>query len=280
MPDEDDDLSETLQFVAAGRRPAARARIANSSDTRAFLDTGLELLRQDLFDHTGPDDENSPRPSVLFRSLSRPRLIEAGNRLRVSGRLPPGTMTTDGQFRDRWRYADEFAEDLVSYLFRFYPYAQQMKMVRASIESGPLKDASLATLIESLSAAEIDRSTADTASTLRTLVQWALPNHPRVRELAVATYRDQRIPAWAGVYEFIGSRYGLFLKAEYSWIDVAELLNTMVEGASLRAVLDKNLVTLASGGNVLSTSIRLMLPALLEDGTSNMSFESMYPIRS
>ena len=41
----DDDLASVLSNVAADARPATRTKIANSAETRAFLEIGLLLLR-------------------------------------------------------------------------------------------------------------------------------------------------------------------------------------------------------------------------------------------
>src|ERR1700754_4795801 len=51
----DDNLSAVLANVAADARTSTRERIANSPETREFLEIGLLLLRDDLLDHRGPD---------------------------------------------------------------------------------------------------------------------------------------------------------------------------------------------------------------------------------
>jgi hypothetical protein len=48
---DDDDLSSVLSNIAADARPTTRNKIANSQETRAFLEIGLLLLRDDLLDH-------------------------------------------------------------------------------------------------------------------------------------------------------------------------------------------------------------------------------------
>ena len=63
--------------MCADARPATRKKIANSPETRAFLEIGLLLLHDDLLDHRGPDllaDHDAG--TRLFAGLSQARLIE------------------------------------------------------------------------------------------------------------------------------------------------------------------------------------------------------------
>ena len=70
-----------LSNVAADARPATRRKIANSRETRAFLEIGLLLLHDDLLDHRGPDMLDDHDASTrLFAGLSQARLIERAER--------------------------------------------------------------------------------------------------------------------------------------------------------------------------------------------------------
>src|SRR5918997_6531842 len=70
-----DDLAPALTNVAADARPGTRAKIANSPETRAFLELGLQLLRDDLLDHRGPDlQDDHDAGTRLFTGLSQARL--------------------------------------------------------------------------------------------------------------------------------------------------------------------------------------------------------------
>ena len=73
----DDDLASVLSNITADARPATRNKIANSAETRAFLEIGLLLLRDDRLDHRGPDllAENDAG-TRLFAGLSQAQLIE------------------------------------------------------------------------------------------------------------------------------------------------------------------------------------------------------------
>ena len=97
--------------------PRTRAKIANSPETRAFLEIGLLLLRDDLLDHRGPDllDEHDAG-TRLFTGLSQARLIERAEQEDRNEDRPK--MLTVGMFRDRWRYKSRYTEDLIAYLMR------------------------------------------------------------------------------------------------------------------------------------------------------------------
>jgi hypothetical protein len=55
--DPDEDLSGTLQYIGMNMLARTRAKLANSPETRDFLELGLALLQTDLLEHTGPDIE-------------------------------------------------------------------------------------------------------------------------------------------------------------------------------------------------------------------------------
>jgi hypothetical protein len=89
MPE--DDLSAVLTNVAADARPATRVKIANSPETRAFLDIGLLLLCDDLLDHRGPDLlDDHDAGTRLFTGLSQSRLIERADHEDVHAEHPRG----------------------------------------------------------------------------------------------------------------------------------------------------------------------------------------------
>jgi hypothetical protein len=58
--------------------------------------------------------------------------------------------------------------------------------------------------------------------------------------------------------------YGLRLKPDVTWSDVALLFNAVVEGALLRARIYGKEATLSNGERVLAGAILAMLPSLVE----------------
>jgi hypothetical protein len=123
---------------------------------------------------------------------------------------------------------------------------------------------SLGTLIDRLAEEETNYAITDTVSSLQTVVQRSLPKHPMVKVYVSEMY-GKRIPAWADNYQLIAEKYDLRLRAQYSWYDVAQLLNAIVEGTSLRGAIDASLARLSNGHSILAVCIRLMLPSLLTD---------------
>ncbi len=268
------DLAVLLEHVGIDRRPGARAEMARSPDTRAFLEIGVELLVDDLLQHSGPAADGASTAAALFRGLSRQRIVEKGAAMRAEGRLP-GTITSESQFKDRWRYADRYTEDLLAYLFRLGPYQAHFGRVWAALDA-ELSDLSLGQVIDALAAAEVEMVAHDPFVVLQSVVQRALPNHPKVTAYARVMY-EVILPEWARLHEAICRRYGLALRPGHTWVDVAELLNVVVLGTAERIQADGSRRVLSNGRGVLAEAIRLMVPALtdLPPGTC---LDELYPV--
>lgn len=271
---DDGDLAVLLEHVGSDRRPAARTELARSADTRAFLDVGVELLVGDLLRHAGPDPDGASSAAVLFRGLSRQRIVEKGAAMRAEGRLP-GTITSEGQFKDRWRYADRYTEDLLAYLFRLDLYREHVRGVWAALHT-EYAHVSLGELIDAVSAAEVEHIAYHPVVALQSVVQRALPSHPRVRAHARVLY-ETLLPAWAELYEAGFGRYGLTLREGHTWLDLAELFNTVAEGTAQRILADRSRHLLSNGRGILAAAVRLMIPTLtdLPPGTS---LDELYPV--
>ena len=100
-PDPEEDLFPTLRYVGTGMLAKTRARLANTRETRAFLELGLALLSADLIEYTGPDFEEGI-PSRLFESLSRERIMTLAEDRDPTHTLPLGV----NMFRHRWARKD------------------------------------------------------------------------------------------------------------------------------------------------------------------------------
>jgi hypothetical protein len=254
----DDDLSLYLFNVAADARPATRKKIAASAETRAFLEVGLLLLQDDLIDHRGPDlladDDAGTR---LFAGLSQARLIERAEQEDARAKRP--RVLTVGMFRDRWRYKNRYTEDLIAFLFRPAVLERQMIAVQ-EVSSRLANTSSFEELIRQLTRTVLELTLNDPLWSLQTILRVALPNHPRVRE---AARYEQWIARWAQIYESLAGVYGITLRPEYTWLDVAEIFNSVMEGARVRARSIGRVVTLSSGESVAAGAIFAMLPGLI-----------------
>jgi hypothetical protein len=257
MPE--DDLSTILSNVAADARPATRQKIANSPETRAFLEIGLQLLRDDLLDHRGPDllAENDAG-TRLFAGLSQARLIERAERDGADEDRPK--MLTVGMFRDRWRYKARYTEDLIAYVMRPTIYEQTMLELNAAARALPPK-MPFPQLARFVSDAVMEATLKDPLWSLQTIIWVALPNHPRVQMFLKARY-EQWIAHWASTYEQLAVRYDLRLRPGVTWLDVAELFNSVADGARVRGFAMGALASLSSGDSVVVGAIRAMMPAL------------------
>jgi hypothetical protein len=256
-PGPDEDLVPTLSYIGMGMLAKTRTRLANSPETREFLELGLALLRTDLIDHTGPDFELGDR-SRLFESVSRARIMALAkqrdpDRARLLG---------ENMFRHRWRRKDHYTEDLIAYLFRLGPQQRHLDdMFATSIAL--IDEISLGQLVRTLAAAEVDAMLADPLVALQAIVQTALPKHPRVQEFTRAQY-EYLLPRWAQLYARVATAYGLSLKSGRTWDDVALLFNSVVEGALMRARVEGAETRLSNGDGVLAGAILAMLPSLLD----------------
>jgi hypothetical protein len=172
-------------------------------------------------------------------------------------------LLTVNMFRHRWDRKDRYSEDLISYLFRLGPQRERLKEME-SAALALLPDVSLKELVQLLATAEVDTILIDPIFNLQTIIQAALPNHPKVRQFTQAQY-EMILTGWANLYERIAMAYGLELKPGLTWSDVALLFNTVVEGALVRARIDKVEAVLSNGERVLAGAILVMLPALMQE---------------
>jgi hypothetical protein len=258
----EDDLASVLSNVAADARPGTRVKIANSPETRAFLEIGLLLLRDDLLDHRGPDllDEHDAG-TRLFAGLSQARLVERSEREEQDDERP--RMLTVGMFRDRWRYKSRYTEDLIAYLMRPALLEENIGSLQRALRALPA-DISFAELVRRMVDAVLDSTLNDPLWSLQTIIWVALPNHPRVRVFLKS--HEYWITEWAVLYEQVGGRFGLQLRPGYTWLDVAHLYNSVADGARMRAKGGGSVAALSSGANVVVGAIHAMMPGLFVNG--------------
>jgi hypothetical protein len=258
-----DDLSSVLSNVAADARTATRHKIANSAETRAFLEVGLLLLRDDLLEHPGPDLlDDHDAGTCLFAGLSQARLIERAEAESAHDERPK--VLTVGMFRDRWRYKSRYTEDVIAYLLRPALIEARIGEMREAVRRVS-RETPFLQLVRQLADTAMASTLHDPLWSLQTILWVALPNHPRVQMFLKARY-EEWITHWAAIYEELAARYGLELRPDYTWRDVAELFNAVADGARMRARAMGSVAELSSGENVLIGAIHTMMPGLLADG--------------
>ncbi|MCE7008357.1 hypothetical protein LWC34_36930 [Kibdelosporangium philippinense] len=237
------DLSDVLHHIALAAWAETRVRIANSPETRRFLELGLGLLREDLLRHTGPVIDGGDK-SRLFDAVSRERILARDESLSAN------------MFRRRWNLKNHYTEDLIAYLFRLGPQHERLDAMDAAADQ-LMTSVSFGELVRTLSAAALDQAKTDELSPLRMIFEVALPSHPRVREFAAAQ-QELLLPRWAGIYERVATAYRLELAPGRTWTDVALIFNTLLHGA---LVLRGH--KLSSGEDVLLGGILATLSSLV-----------------
>jgi hypothetical protein len=256
---DEDDLPSVLVNVALDARPVTRERIANSPETRAFLDVGLLLLRDDLLDHRGPDlQDDHDAGTRLFAGLSQARLIERA--AQEDAQVEQPRILTVGMFRDRWRYKSRYTEDLIAYLLRPSTRESIVRDMREATRKLP-SDVPFADLVRRLTPIVLGSTLTDPLWRLQMIIRVALPNHPRVQAFSKHRYQ-QWVSVWATMIEEIAARYELELRPGYTWLDTAELFHVVADGARLRARTLGSVAELSSGDNVLAGAVLAMLPGL------------------
>jgi hypothetical protein len=251
----DDDLSGVLSDIGLGMMASTRARLANSPETRQFLELGLALLRENLLGHTGPDFDNGKRSS-LFESVSRERIMQVASgsdneRVR---------MLSVNMFRHRWDRKDRYTEDLISYMFRLAPQKEHLDAMDA-VSGQLITQMDIHDFIRTLAGHELTTMLDDPMAEVQAIVQNALPNHPRVREFCRAQL-DNLLPRWAHLYEKVATAYGLNLRPGHTWLDVAIMFNAVIEG-ELAWTRVGGRRTLSNGQDVLTSTILAMMPSLV-----------------
>lgn len=162
-PDPNEDLSATLRHIAPTKLAKTRASLANSPETREFLELGLTLLRIDLLEHTGPDLEQGIH-SRLFESLSRERIMALAKDQDTEGTHRLGV----GMFRNRWERKGQYTEDLIAYLFRLEPQKRHFEEM-AEAGRALTKEVSFGELIRLLAAAETEAVMSDQRVSLQSM---------------------------------------------------------------------------------------------------------------
>jgi hypothetical protein len=264
-----DDLSDVLTSMATRRDEATHAKRANSFATREFLNAGVAILHDSLLANDGTDIRR--RYAELFEPLRRSAVTRG-----ASQRNPGHEGLGEGAYNNRWNYKDEYVKDLISYILRSAHKKNHYIALRRAISSGQLGDATLGELILNLAVTETRLAQADDIFALTYVIHSALPSDPVVRERAREFY-ETCIEEWAITYQVIAERYGLQLKPELSWRDLASILSTVTDGVIVRSSLDGDLALLDNKVPILVKLVELILPQILDGDPETGSFTSLKP---
>ncbi|GIF66456.1 hypothetical protein Ais01nite_44910 [Asanoa ishikariensis] len=220
---DDEDLGAVLTNVRPGRLHKTRVAWANNPETRAFCDLGLHLLYTEQIEGKRRGDDGWK----LFNSLSGQRLQT--HAWDVMEDATQAERLSVDRFGATWMNAQAYTEDLLAYLYRPTPYVRRILDMRNTM-AAMTTTMTLGSVLRAAAAAELEETTNDPIIALQTLVETARPSDPHVRKLHQRE-EEQALALWAELYEEHFPAYGLQLRPDVEWIDVARLFSTVLEGA-------------------------------------------------
>lgn len=264
--DPDEDLAEVFTHVKVHTTKETRTRWAHDWRTRAFCDLGLHLLHQHHFEDAG--GAGRVADAKLFRNLGPEDLMR--HAAVIVPDADQAAQLDRQRWLDTWRHQASFLEDLTAYLFRLGPSVRRIQEVQqALVEIAPTMP--LGELIRVGAQAELTSTLADPIVGLQTFIQAALPRHPQI-SAAITTLESASLRMWADVYAAVLPAYGLELREDVTFLDLARLFDSMIEGMLLKARVASSLLppTLSNGDDLLAGTILNLLPSLCSTTTQTV----------
>ncbi|CAL9348441.1 hypothetical protein ACH4NV_05450 [Streptomyces althioticus] len=250
----EEDLAAVFTRVRVSRTARTRAEWARDERTRAFCELGAYLLHQ----HHLKGEATAERR--LFRNLGGEELM------RLAARLIPDQGLADSLDRQRWSdtwgHQEAYIEDLLAYIFRSGPTLRRILEAQQQLV-GHAQSMPLGELIRAGVEVEMASSVEDPVVALQTFLEAALPHKPTIRE-AVARIESEMLRVWATLYEVLLTAYGVRLRPGVTYMDIAALFNTVIEGALLRTRSLGVAPRISTGEHILAAAIIKMLPGLCE----------------
>jgi hypothetical protein len=256
---EDDDLSEVLRHVRVSRLPATQRLWANSWQTRQFLNLGLRLLHEHHSQRGGQSGDRGE--GIRLSTTLTPENLANKAQLVIADRVRADALGVV-RWKETWGHQAAYTDDLIAYLFRPAPYLRRVEQVQGALYSSMI-GLPLAELIRQGAAAEMASCLADPLIALQTLVQAALPYHATISRHATQL-EDVALEVWARLYAELFPAYGLSLRLGLTWLDVAQLFATAIEGTLLRTRIRGREPALDGGDPMLAGSILALLPGLFD----------------
>ena len=228
------DLTELLSEVNNADR------LANDARTRAFLDAGKRLLRNDLLKDAGePADANGKPPfEEVLAWLTRRRIVSEANRARKgTGSEGADRGPTVAAFRYRWRTQAGYLRDLV--IWTLHPRMERptepddASRVIDAVAEGKHR---LPEAISKITSTAVRVLRADQSFRLQMIFQATLAHDPQVAD-ALCRINKANGEAWA---EFARQNYdklGLTLREDVDFAQLGCALHVAGDGVMFRAML-------------------------------------------
>jgi hypothetical protein len=228
---------------------------------RWLLEAGVELLSERFLLAAGSDEARAYLSyNEIMGTLGAVNVLNACKTVIKQHGLDAGEIKSRARITRLWEIMSEYQADLLAYVFRVTarnPHKDQIRLQIPGLFQLPFGE-----LVEVLARSETETVRSDRLMTLQAALQVSLPFDRDVQRLSAAVYQAE-VDFWSETYQTIASAYGVSLNSDYSWRDVAMLLNIAVEGAGMRVIAGQKAIALESGRHVVAEMIRLMLPGLL-----------------
>ena len=265
-----DDLSQILTRVVRSRKSREAAkRLANSPETRAYLDAGLRLIAEQLTAPTAePEDGDlNSRNRPFFAWLSRKKVLEETERAATARAQAMKIIINDGNFRDRWEYQPEYIEDLLAYSLWTVHWSGHVTTAQDSAAALTTGE-DLADAIHELAYLEMRNVVNNPAHRVSVIGSAMADRDARAREMVAQTYQIL-LASWKQLYIDTIEARGLTLRPDISIDDLANMLAAMADGIGLRLIAerdDTNLIDHAKRRSLLGKAAMALVVSCVDAG--------------
>jgi len=228
----DEDLTPIVRRLVMRRKTKkAQSDLANSALTRAYLDAGLRLITDQMTagSRAGPARAGDDDARPFFGWLTRTMVIdEVGRGAELQG--------SEGTFRDRWEFRDDYIEDLLTYALWARHWSLEASVAEESREL--LTQApDFVRAIHEVAYRDL-RTLIDNPVYKISILGAAMAAHDdTAREAIAETYR-QITDSWTNLYEITLDARGLRLRSGISLPEITDMLTAIADGLSLRIMAD------------------------------------------
>lgn len=232
-PDRTSDLTELLSEVYDLDRQA------NDLRTKAFLEAGERLLRNDLLRDAGKPADAKGRPPFeeVLAWLSRRRIVTEARRAWKPNGKARGSGPTESAFRYRWRSQVGYLRDLA--IWALSPRMQRPGQIEHAseiidaVQGGGLR---LPDAIGEITAKEVQSLKEDQAFRLQMIFQATLAHDPLVAD-ALRRIDEANVAAWTEFARQSYAKLGLTLREGTDFRQLGCALHAAGEGVMFRAML-------------------------------------------
>lgn len=216
------------------KTPEARKRLANDEHTRAFLEAGLSLIAQqlDAADESQSEEGDGETQRPFFEWLSRKKVIQQA--VGANESLVP----TDGMFRDRWPYQEDYIEDLLAYSLwdrHWSPHVTTALGARDTLTS----ELDFVKAIHEVAYQDLCVLLDGPAYKISLIAAATAGGDPLIRDAIAANYRMVG-PLWGELYAATFKARGLRLRPGVLLEDLTDMLTALVDGLGIRLLAEDN----------------------------------------